>query len=91
MNIEVLKNEKGYAEFLIGGERHTIPNLLKQKLLENKDVEFVSYMLEHPMDRAARFAIKTSGKSPKKAIEDAAKEIGEELDDFGKKIKKALK
>ena len=34
MKIETLKNEKDYVEFFIYGERHTFPNLLKQKLLE---------------------------------------------------------
>ncbi|HLC78812.1 MAG TPA: DNA-directed RNA polymerase subunit L [archaeon] len=91
MKLEVIKNEKDFAEFRMQGQRHTFPNLLKQKLLENKDVEFVSYILDHPTDESARFAIKTSGKSPKKILEDATKEIEEELEDFDKKVKKALK
>jgi len=91
MKIDVLKNEKNFVEFTIEGQRHTLPNLLKQKLLENKSVEFVSYVLEHPMDKSAKFVLRTDGKSPKKALEDAAKEIEEELDDFSKKVKKALK
>ncbi len=91
MKIEVIKNEKNHVEFLLDGERHTIPNLLKQKLLENKDVEFVSYILDHPMDEKSRFVLKTGGKSPKKILEDTAKEIEAELDDFSKKVKKSLK
>ena len=91
MKIEVIKSEKDFAEFRVEGERHTLPNLLKQKLLEHKGVEFVSYVLDHPTDTGARFVLRTDGKSPKKALEDAAKEIEEELDDFSKKVKKALK
>ncbi len=91
MKLDILKNEKNFVEFKIEGERHTLPNLLKQKLLENKDVEFVSYILDHPMDTSAKFVLKTTGKSPKKVLEDAAKEIEEDLDDFSKKVKKVLK
>ncbi|MCR4369121.1 MAG: DNA-directed RNA polymerase subunit L [archaeon] len=91
MKVTVLKNEKESAEFLVEGERHSFPGLLKQKLLDNKDVEFVSYVLDHPLDRSARFVVKTKGKSPKKALEDACKEIESELSDFDKSVKKALK
>ncbi len=91
MKMEVLKNEKNMAEFKLEGERHTFPGLLRQKLLEDKSVEYVSYVLDHPMDGSARFVLKTSGKSPKKALEDAAKEIEAELDEFGSKVKKVMK
>ncbi len=91
MKIETLKNEKDYAEFFIDGERHTFPNLLKQKLLERKDVEFVSYVLEHPMDNKAKFVLKTKGKTPKKVLEEAVKDIDSDLEDFISKIKKVFK
>lgn len=91
MKIDVLKSEKDYAEFVIEGEKHTFPNMLKQKLLEMKDVEFVSYILEHPMANGAKFVIKTGGKSPKKVLEVAAKALDKDLDDFDKKVKSVLK
>lgn len=91
MKIDVLKSEKDMVEFRFEGERHTFPNLLKQKLLENKDVAFVSYVLDHPMESNARFALKTNGKSPKKIIDDAAKEIEADFEDFSAKIKKSFK
>jgi len=91
MKLEIIKSEKNYAEFVIEGEKHSFPNMLKQKLLEMKDVEFVSYILEHPMDTGAKFVIKTNGKSPKKILEDAAKALDQDLDDFDKKVKSVLK
>ncbi len=92
MKMEVLKNEKDTLEFRLEGERHSFPNLLRHKLLENKGVEYVSYVLDHPLDCSARFILKTSsGKTPKKALEEAAKEIEAELEEFGSKMKKALK
>ena len=91
MKLDVLKSEKDLAEFRLVGERHTFPSLLRQKLLEDKDVEFASYILEHPNANEAKFIVKTKGKSPKKALEDAAKEVEAELEEFSSKIKKALK
>jgi len=91
MEIEVISSEKNLLEFYLQGERHTFSNLLKSRLLEDKDVEMVSYLLDHPTSNKARFILRTSGKTPKKAIEDAAKKIEEELGDFEKLSKKALK
>ena len=91
MKMEVLKNEKDMVEFRLEGERHSFPNLLRSKLLENKDVEYVSYVLDHPLDRNCRFVLKTSGKTPKKVLEEATKEIDAELEEFASKIKKAMK
>jgi DNA-directed RNA polymerase subunit L len=48
MKLEVIKNESDYLEFFIEGERHTLTNLLKEKLSEKSDVDFVAYKLEHP-------------------------------------------
>lgn len=91
MKLNIIEKEKDYAEFLMEGERHSFPNLLKQKLLESKDVEFASYLLEHPMDENAKFAVKTNGKAPKTVIEAALKEIESDLSDFQKQVSKALK
>ena len=91
MKINVLKSDKHSVEFLLEGERHTFPNMLKQKLLEDKNVEFVSYILDHPLDKSARFVLKTKGVSPKKVLEDAAKQVDSDLAEFEKNIKKAFK
>lgn len=91
MKLEILKSEKDHAEFIIEGERHTFPNILKQKLLERKDVEFVSYILEHPTDNKAKFVLKTRGKTPKKVLEEATKDIEKDLTDFEKKVVSSLK
>ncbi|MFH1544655.1 MAG: RpoL/Rpb11 RNA polymerase subunit family protein [archaeon] len=91
MKIEAIKNQKNFLEFVIKGERHTFPSLLKSKLLEDNSVEFVSYKLEHPMDKDSVFVVKTKGKTAKKALTEACKEIGTELEEFNKSMKKAMK
>jgi len=92
MELEVTKNDGNTLEFVLKGERHTFANLLKSKLLEDKNVSFVSYVLDHPLGNNAVFSLVTSGsKKPRKALEDALKEIESELDEFSKGVKKALK
>lgn len=87
MELEIIKNEKSELEFVIGGERHTIPNLLREKLSENNDVEFVAYRMEHPSDNKALFVLKTKGNA-KKVLEDTVKEIQKDIDEFKKGFEK---
>ncbi len=91
MEIDVLENKKNEAEFLIKGERHSFPNLLRSTLLKDSSVEFVSYSLNHPLDKDAKFFLKTKGKTPKKALEDALKSIESDLKSFKNAFLKADK
>ena len=40
MKLEIVQNEKNTLEFYLLNERHTIANLLKEKIVKNNDVEF---------------------------------------------------
>jgi len=88
MKLEVITNEKDTLEFYINGERHTLPNYLKEKILAANGVEFCAYKLDHPMDKKAKLIIKTDGKSPKKIVEEAIKSAKEELAEFKKEVDK---
>lgn len=91
MEIEVLSKTKDSIEFRLKGERHTFPQLLRNALLKDSKVEFAAYKLEHPHDTDSFFALKTDGKDPKKALEEACKTLDEELEEFKKEVKKQLK
>jgi len=92
MEIVIKKNEKNHIEFTLKGERHTFPNLLKSKLLEDTSVTFVSSILKHPMDKDTQFVIKTKpNKAAKKALTDASDAIDSELKKFRSEVKKTLK
>lgn len=86
MKIEIINNEKNSLEFFIEGERHTLPNLLKNALSKKTDVEFVAYKLDHPIDKRSRFILKS--KNPKKSLEEAIKDIQSEIIDFKKAFEK---
>jgi DNA-directed RNA polymerase subunit L len=88
MKLDVVTNEKNTLEFYIEGERHTLPNMLKEKIAAADGVEFCAYKLDHPLDKRAKFIVKTSGKSPKKIVEDSIKEVKEELNEFKKEFEK---
>ena len=90
MEVEILVEKPEHLEFKMKGARHTLPNLLRETLVKDSKVEFVSYTLEHPFDNDSKFILKTKGKSAKKALADAVIEIDQELSDFKKNVKKAL-
>ncbi|MBS3061130.1 MAG: DNA-directed RNA polymerase subunit L [Candidatus Diapherotrites archaeon] len=91
MEIKVLKNESNEIEFVLKDNRHTFPNLLRDRLLQDKSVTFAAYKLMHPLDNEAHIIVKTSGKNAKTALNDAVKQIDEDLEEFEKQLKKALK
>lgn len=91
MELKILKNEKDEMEFVMKGNRHTFPNLLRSRLLKTAGVSFVAYKLKHPLDSECQFIVKTKGKTAKKAITEAAESIDEDLSTFRKTIEKKLK
>ena len=91
MEIEVVKKQKNLAEFIIKGERHTFPSLLKSRLLDDSSVEFVSYVLDHPLDKDSRFVVKNNGKIPSSVLLVACKKIDKDLSEFESAVKKSIK
>ncbi len=87
MKLEIISNEKDNLEFYIEGERHTLTNLLKEKLSNNESVDFVAYKLDHPLDTKAKFILKA--KNAKKILSESLKEIEKELEEFKKAFNKA--
>lgn len=87
MKIEIINQDKEGIEFFIEGERHTLPNLLKEKIMEDSDVDFCAYRLDHPLDKRARFVVK--GKNAKKSIEGAIKAAKLDIAEFKKAFEKA--
>jgi len=88
MKVSIITNEKNHLEFYVEGERHTLPNLLKEKIALDPAVEFCAYRLDHPLDKKARIVVKTTGKSPKKILEEAIQTLKEELNELKKEVEK---
>lgn len=91
MKLRITKKEGGLMEMAIGGEGHTLLNLLQSSLLRNEDVKMAGYSKPHPlMNRSVFYMEVKQDKHPEKtlleAIEDAKNIVNEFLTDFEKQI-----
>jgi DNA-directed RNA polymerase subunit L len=82
MELEIKKSSASELHFILKGERHTLPNLLRETLLQDPNVTFAAYTLPHPLGEDSEFIVKTKGKNPKAAIATAIKKIDKQLADF---------
>jgi DNA-directed RNA polymerase subunit L len=85
MDLKVLNESKD--EIKVEFDKVTLPELLRVYLNKDSAVTFVAWRQEHPTKNPI-LVVRTSGKNPKKAINDAIKEIEKELDKFSSEIKK---
>jgi DNA-directed RNA polymerase subunit L len=85
MDLKVLNESKD--EIRVEFDKVTIPELLRVYLNKDSAVTFVAWRQEHPTKNPI-LVVRTSGKNPKKAINDAIKEIEKELDKFQSELKK---
>lgn len=88
MKVRILRKEKNFIELVLEGEEHSFPNLLRETLLEDDDVEFASYVIEHPQLGNPKLIVKTKRKTPEAAIKNALKKIEKKASEFEKLIKK---
>ena len=77
MEINVLKNSKDELELEL--ENLTIAEILRVYLNKDSSVEFAAWKREHPTEKPV-LAVKTKGKTPKKAVVDAVNLITKDLD-----------
>jgi DNA-directed RNA polymerase subunit L len=82
MKVNILTKESNYIEIELSGEDHSFSNLLRETLHEDSDVEFVSYKLEHPQLASPKLYLRTTGKKPEKAINEALKKVRKRISDF---------
>jgi len=85
MDINVLKSDKDEIEFEI--ESLTLAEILRVYLNKDSAVIFAAWKREHPTKKPI-VSVKTKGKSPKKAIDEAISEITKDLDKLEKDFEK---
>lgn len=87
MVIEILEDSKGELKAKV--ENVTLAELLKVHLNQDSSVTFAAWKRQHPTEKPI-LVVRTKGKTPKKAIADAAnsclKELSKVEEDF-KKLK----
>ena len=85
MEINVIKSEKEEMEFEI--ESLTIAEILRVYLNKDAAVTFVAWKREHPTKKPLML-VKTKGKTPKKAIDEAVSAITKDLGKLEKDFEK---
>ena len=88
MEYKILKDEKNELELEL--DNLTIAELVRVELNKDEDVKFAAWMREH-ISKNPIMLIKTSGKSAKKALQDAISRIEKQLDKLVDDFKKAGK
>ena len=91
MKLKIIKNEGRFTEMAVGGEGHSLLNLLQSFLLQNKNVDMAGYSKPHPlMDRSVLYLTMKKGKAPMDALlesaEDAKKSLNMFIVELNKKI-----
>jgi DNA-directed RNA polymerase subunit L len=74
-------------EVTMVGEDHSFPNLLRETLAQDEDVEFVSYRIDHPQIGSPKLVIK-AGKKPEKALSEAIKKVRKLVEAFESALEK---
>lgn len=91
MELTILNKTENEINVRVTGESHTLLNLLKTALLNNKHVEIATYDIEHPTISNPVLFVRTDGADPVEVIKKASKEIVKECDEFLKLFTKKAK
>ncbi len=91
MEVKTITKEKNELEVEIIGEDHSLPNILREMIMQDPSVEFASYIIDHPKLGNPKLYIKTNGKkTAEKVLNDAVKKVRKEVSDL-KTATKAVK
>jgi DNA-directed RNA polymerase subunit L len=86
-DIEILRNTELELELKIPGESHTVCNALRKILMEDDDVDYAVYGIDHPLIGEPEITIKVKkNKDPKKALLKASTRLKEQSEEFKKLI-----
>ena len=82
MNLSIVNDEKNFLEVKFEGDAHSFLNLIKRKLVDNKEVAFAGYNKPHPLVDESVLVIRTAKADPKKIFKEAVEELIAELKDL---------
>lgn len=85
------KQEDRVLDLEFIGQRRTIPQLLKERLLDDDKVETSTVLQDHPVLDEPRVVIRTAkGRRPETALKNAAKSLRQDFDTFEDDLLDAL-
>jgi len=91
MNLKIIAQEENYVELELEGEEQGFANALRELLINDKNVTFAAYRVDHPQMSPPRLMVRTKTGSPIAAIKDASKKLRKMAGDFKEELKSAKK
>ena len=89
MEIKVLEETKNRLRFEVKGEDHTLCNLLRKELWNNKQIKISGYSIEHPLVSEPVMIVETDGnEDPRKALLKAVDSLKERSKELSTQISK---
>ena len=90
-NFEIVEDKTLELTFIVHDESHGMCNALRHILMQNPDVEYAVYNIDHPLTGKPEMTIKTKrGKRPRAVLKKAAQELQKESLEFKKLVENAL-
>ena len=84
MELKTLKKTAKELELEITGENETILNPIIEVLLKYDDVDYASYLTDHPESPKRRLYIRVKKGKPEDALKKAVKQLEDEVKAFSK-------
>ena len=89
MKVKIGQNKDNKMDITLEGEDHSFPNLLREASMEDEEVEFAAYNIEHPQLGNPKLTIITNGKKkPEKVLKDAVKKVRKSISEFQSAVDK---
>ncbi len=90
-NFEIIEDKTLELTFEVSDESHGVFNALRHILMQDPDVEYAVYNIDHPLTGKPQMTIKTKrGKRPRTVLKKAAQELQKESSEFRNIIDEAL-
>ena len=87
MELKTIKKTAKELELEITGETETLLNPITEVLLDYNDVDYASYLSDHPESTKRRLYIRVKKGKPEDALKKAVKQLEDEIKTFSKSIK----
>ena len=84
MDLKTIKKNAKELELEITGENETLLNPITEVLLEYDDVDYASYMADHPESKKRRLYIRVKKGKPEEILKKAVKQLEDEIKTFSK-------
>ena len=91
MKLKTIRKTKKELELEIISEKATILNPITEVLLKNDDVDYTSYIQNHPEAKKVKLYIRVKKGDPMDLLKKTVKQLEDEIKNFSKEFKSKSK